>query len=89
MASQDQTLQGALDLLVAAEKPRTIWHSALRWHGPENWKDDYANIAKLSKHEIACRRADFDNAKQAAKTGKEQANKEQAGAPNPALPRRA
>ncbi|MGB2440430.1 MAG: hypothetical protein ACPIA8_05745, partial [Candidatus Puniceispirillaceae bacterium] len=63
------------------EKPRTIWHSPLRWHGPENWKDDYANIAKLSKQEIACRRADFDNAKQAAKS-----SKEQAGAPNLASP---
>ena len=81
VASQDQTLQGALDLLATAEKPRTIWHSPLRWHGPENWKDDYANITKLSKQEIACRRADFDNAKQAAKS-----SKEQAGAPNLASP---
>ena len=73
VASQDQTLQGALDLLVAAEKPRTIWHSPLRWRGPETWKDDYANIHKLSEQEIANRRADFDKAKQAAKTSKEQA----------------
>ena len=72
VASQDQTLQGALDLLVAAEKPRTIWHSPLRWRGPETWKDDYANIHKLSEQEIANRRADFDKAKQAAKTSKEQ-----------------
>ena len=81
VASQDQTLQGALDLLAKAEKSRTIWYSPLRWHGPENWKDDYANIAKLSEQEIASRRADFDNAKQAAKR-----SRKQAGANNPAPP---
>ncbi len=73
-ASQDITLHGALDLLVAADKPRTIWHSPLRWQGPENWREDYANIAKLSKQEIAKRRADFDNAKKDAQTSKEQAS---------------
>ena len=73
-ASQDVTLQGALDLLVAADKPRTIWHSPLRWHGPENWREDYANINKLSKQEIASRRADFDRAKKDAQTSKEQAS---------------
>ena len=81
VASQDQTLQGALDLLAKAEKSRTIWYSPLRWHGPENWKDDYANIAKLSKQEIASTRANFDNAKQAAKS-----SKKQAGATNPEPP---
>ena len=73
-ASQDVTLQGALDLLVAADKPRTIWHSPLRWHGPQNWREDYANINKLSKQEIASRRADFDRAKKDAQTSKEQAS---------------
>ena len=73
-ASQDATLHGALDLLVAADKPRTIWHSSLRWQGPENWREDYANITKLSKQEIAKRRADFDSAKKDAQTSKEQAS---------------
>ena len=35
----------------------------LKWQGVKNWKDDYANIEKLSAAEIAQKRADFDAAK--------------------------
>ncbi len=65
--SQDKTLAGALRLLAKAEQPRTTWHSPLRWQGPANWKEDYSNIKKLSKRQIAKLRSDFDKAKIAAK----------------------
>ena len=65
IASQDQTLAMALDLLETAQAPRTTHHSPLVWPGPVDWRDDYSNPAKLSAEEIAKRRAEFDRVKAA------------------------
>ena len=61
--SQEQMLNDALHMLTTAMAPRTTATNPLKWQGVKNWKDDYANIEKLSDAEIAQRRADFDAAK--------------------------
>ncbi|MEC7189931.1 MAG: glycine reductase, partial [Pseudomonadota bacterium] len=61
--SQEQMLNDALYMLETAIAPRTTVTNLLKWQGVKNWKDDYANIEKLSDAEIAQRRADFDAAK--------------------------
>ncbi len=70
-ASQDRTLQMALDLLESADGPRTTMHSPLVWPGPADWREDYSNPKKLSEEEIARRRHEFDRAKAAAKAKRE------------------
>ena len=45
-ASQDATLKGALDLLVQADRPRTSWHSPLKWQGRKTGK----RITQISKN---------------------------------------
>ena len=62
-ASQEQMLNDALYMLTTAMAPRTTVTNPLKWQGVKNWKDDYANIEKLSAAEIAQKRADFDSAK--------------------------
>ncbi len=59
----------ALMMLAGATGPRTTWRSPQVWPGAKDWKQDYSNAALLSAEEIATRRAAFDAAKQAAKTG--------------------
>ena len=59
-ASQDHTLELALQLLASAAGPRTTLQSPLRWSDDSSWKLDYSNIARLSAQEIARRRAEFD-----------------------------
>ena len=71
-ASQDRTLQMALDLLERADGLRTTFHSPLVWPGPADWRDDYSNPDKLSQEEIARRRREFDQAKVAAKAKRSQ-----------------
>ena len=66
-ASQQSTLNLALDLLEQATAPRTTWQSLQKWNGAADWKDDYSNADKLTPEEIAKRRAAFDAAKDAAK----------------------
>jgi D-proline reductase (dithiol) PrdB len=66
VASQDQTLQLALELLEQARGPRTTVTSPLRWSDDPSWKRDYCNIAILSPAEIARRRAEFDRGKAVA-----------------------
>ena len=61
--SQEQMLNDALHMLTTAMAPRTTATNPLKWQGVKNWKDDYANIEKLSAAEIAQKRADFDAAK--------------------------
>ena len=56
-------LNDALHMLTTAMAPRTTATNPLKWQGVKNWKDDYANIEKLSAAEIAQKRADFDAAK--------------------------
>lgn len=66
-ASQDQTLDLALDLLAGATGPRTTQVSPLVWNGAADWKKDYSNPDLLSAAEIVERRAAFDRGKEAAK----------------------
>jgi hypothetical protein len=66
-ASQDYTLELALNLLKSALVPRTTVQSPLRWSDNPDWKLDYSNVARLSPGEIAKRRAEFDREKEIAK----------------------
>jgi D-proline reductase (dithiol) PrdB len=65
-ASQDETLALALTLLERAFAPRTTLQNPLRWSDDPAWKQDYANIDRLSADEIARRRADFERQKSIA-----------------------
>ena len=66
--SQSMTLELALRLLESAPGPRTTMQSPLRWSESAEWKLDYSNIERVSPAEIARIRADFDRAKQVAKS---------------------
>jgi D-proline reductase (dithiol) PrdB len=66
-ASQAFTLDLALGLLETASAPRTSVQSPLRWSDSADWKLDYCNIDRLTPDEIARRRAEFDQAKAAAR----------------------
>jgi D-proline reductase (dithiol) PrdB len=66
--SQAFTLELALRVLESAPAPRTTVQSPLRWSADPAWKRDFSNIALLSPHEIARRRAEFDRQKEIAKT---------------------
>ena len=66
--SQSFTLELALRGLEAAPGPRTTVQSPLRWSEDPAWKLDFSNIARLSRKEIARRRAEFDRQKEIAKT---------------------
>jgi D-proline reductase (dithiol) PrdB len=59
-ASQDLTLNLALDLLEQATAPRTTVQSPLRWSDDPSWKRDYGNIEGLSAEALAALRADFE-----------------------------
>src|SRR6185369_4999771 len=59
VASQDLTLNFALDLLEQATGPRAVVQSPVRWNGDPDWKRDYGNVAGLSAKAIATLRADF------------------------------
>lgn len=67
LASQQETLTLALDLLEAAKTARTTLQSPQVWSGDEGWKLDYSNPDILSAEEIARRKAAFDLGKSAAK----------------------
>jgi D-proline reductase (dithiol) PrdB len=71
IASQDQTLALALQVLESATAPRTTMHSPLRWSGSADWKLDYCNIERLSADEVQRRRAEFDAGKAIAKTARD------------------
>ena len=72
IASQNQTLQLALDLLVEAEAPRSTITSSIEWAEDHDWKMDYSNADRLSEEEIKARRAAFDAGKSAAKAIRDQ-----------------
>ena len=72
IASQNQTLQLALDLLVEAEAPRSTVTSSIEWAEDHDWKLDYSNPDRLSEEEIKARRAAFDEGKSAAKAIRDQ-----------------
>jgi D-proline reductase (dithiol) PrdB len=67
VASQEFTLELALQLLEAAPAARTTVQSPLRWSDSADWKLDYANIDRLSAADIARLRAEFDRGKAEAK----------------------
>src|SRR5215207_2904812 len=65
--SQSLTLALAIDLLAAAPAARTTVQSPLKWRDDPSWKLDYCNVERLSKEELAAKRAEFDRAKAQAK----------------------
>ncbi|SPH17190.1 D-proline reductase subunit gamma [Defluviimonas aquaemixtae] len=66
VASQDETLGLALDLLDGARGPCTTVRSPLRWTGDPAWKASYCNAARLTPEDIIARRAAFDAGKAVA-----------------------
>ena len=68
--SQDLTVELALLLFETARAPRTTVQSALKWSADATWKRDYCNVDLLSAQEIAARRAQFEAAKDAAKSAR-------------------
>lgn len=61
VASQDLTLQLALQLLQSAPAPRTTVQSPLRWPDPA-WRDDYLNLSQLDEAAVRRERVQFDAA---------------------------
>jgi len=64
--SQRQTLRMALELLSSASRARTTVQSPQRFSDSYEWKQDYSNPDRLSEHELAQRRREFDKQKQLA-----------------------
>jgi D-proline reductase (dithiol) PrdB len=69
--SQTMTLDLALRVLEQVPAARTTVQSPLAWADSPDWKLDYCNIERLSDEEIRARRAEFDRAKDVAKTVRE------------------
>jgi hypothetical protein len=68
VASQDRTLELALQTLQAAPGPRTTMQSPLRWSDDATWKLDYLNLERIPPEELARRRREFDEQKAIART---------------------
>ncbi len=68
VASQQETLALALQLLETAIAPRTTGQSPQRWADDVGWKRDFSNIDNLSAEELARRRRAFDEQKAIAMT---------------------
>lgn len=67
VASQDQTLALALELLEAAPGPQTTRQSPLRWNEDGKWKLDYLNLQQIGEEELRRRREEFDRQKELAR----------------------
>lgn len=67
VASQDRTLELALQLLESAAGPQTTMQSPLRWAEDGSWKLDYLNLDRIGAEELARRRAEFDKQKEIAR----------------------
>jgi len=67
LASQDQTLAYALDLLETASGPQTTMQSPLRWNADGKWKLDYLNLEQIGEAELKRRREEFDRQKELAR----------------------
>ena len=67
LASQDQTLELALRVLETAPGPRTTMQSPLRWSEDASWKLDYLDLERMPPEELARRRREFDQQKEAAR----------------------
>jgi hypothetical protein len=79
--SQASTLDLALRVLEHAPAARTTVQSPLVWSDNPDWKLDYCNIERLSAEEIKARRAEFDKAKDVARTVREE-TEPRSGRPN-------
>jgi hypothetical protein len=66
IASQTDTLRGALRLFDEATEPRTTAVSPQRWADDETWKLDFMNVDRLSADDIARLKADFQAQKDTA-----------------------
>ena len=66
-ASQQQTLDLALDMLGTATGPRATRQSPQRWSDDPSWKLDYLNPDRLSTEDLARERAEFDRQKEIAR----------------------
>lgn len=67
-ASQRATLELALGLLEEAAAPRSTWTSPQRWSDSPDWKLDYCNAERVPPGELARLRAEFDAARDMART---------------------
>jgi hypothetical protein len=70
-ASQRATLAGALALFDSAEGPGAMATSPLRWSDDDAWKDDFLDVDRLSREQLAARRAEFDAQKTIARHNRE------------------
>jgi D-proline reductase (dithiol) PrdB len=66
--SQEDTLDMALRLLESASGPRSTVQSPQRWSESSEWKLDYCNADRVPPEELARLRAEFDAAKEEAKS---------------------
>jgi glycine/betaine/sarcosine/D-proline reductase family selenoprotein B len=67
LASQEQTLELALQLLESAVGPQTTMQNPQRWNADGLWKLDYSNVDQLSPEELKQRRDEFDRQKELAR----------------------
>jgi hypothetical protein len=67
VASQDRTLELALQVLESAVGSRTTMQSPLRWSADAAWKLDYLNLERIPPEELARRRREFDEQKAIAR----------------------
>ena len=66
-ASQDRTLEMALQLLESAVGPRTTMQSPIRWNEDGRWKMDYYNLEQIGEVELQRRRDEFNKQKEIAR----------------------
>ena len=64
LASQDQTLEQALQLLESSSVARTTVQSTQSWSTNHHWKLDFQNVDLMPKEEIRRRRQAFDKIKE-------------------------
>jgi hypothetical protein len=70
VASQEQTLEMALQLLENAPGPQTTMQSPLRWNADGKWKLDYLNLEQIGEAELQRLRAEFDRQKELARANR-------------------
>jgi len=80
--SQRETLDLALTLLETAPRAGTTMQNPQKWGDNHDWKDDYSNIERLPKDEIARLRAENDRSKEKAREIRETTLKPNTGGSN-------
>lgn len=68
VASQDATLERALEMLATATGPRTTARNPLMWPGPMGWRQDYLSLVGLSTEDLARERRLNDQIKDVAQS---------------------